>query len=134
MFQQILALINTYFLVFLNAIFINIFPTFKLMKRNVVEKDSWNSLYKYGQKNPTKTKHIKKKKNIQTKKIKSFWDTIRKYDIFSVISVISSNIFEDIVSRQISVFLKFSYRVDHWIGFRPWELAYIIYSIRMFFH
>lgn len=40
MFQQILALINTYFLVFLNAIFINIFPTFKLMERNVVEKDS----------------------------------------------------------------------------------------------
>lgn len=132
MFQQILALINTYFLVFLNAIFINIFPTFKLMKRNVVEKDSWNSLYKYGQKTHKNKTHQKKPK--QTKKSKSFWDTIRKYDIFSVISVISSNIFEDIVSRQISVFLKFSYRVDHWIGFRPWELAYIIYSIRMFFH
>lgn len=133
MFQQILALINTYFLVFLNAIFINIFPTFKLMERNVVEKDSWNSLYKYGQKNHKNKTHQKKKPK-QTKKSKSFWDTIRKYDIFSVISVISSNIFEDIVSRQISVFLKFSYRVDHWIGFRPWELAYIIYSIRMFFH
>lgn len=66
MFQQILALINTYFLVFLNAIFINIFPTFK--ERNVVEKDSWNSLYKYGQKKPTKTKHIKKKKKTYKQK------------------------------------------------------------------
>lgn len=82
------------------------------MERNVVEKDSWNSLYKYGQKKPQK-QNTPKKKPKQTKKSKSFWDTIRKYDIFSVISVISSNIFEDIVSRQISVFLKFSYRVDH---------------------